>query len=88
MYISRKLVFKESYIQKMEEFQQIGHLTTFQWVLGYSSVIGNEKANLSVQNRAEKGGKLTERWSLLAYIKKNMYEIRTRNMTRWHEMKT
>lgn len=38
------------------------------------------------RNRAERGGKLTERWSSLAYIiRKKMYETRSRVLTKWHE---
>ncbi len=55
---------------------------------GHYGIIGNEKADLSARNRAEKGGKLTERWSSLAYIRRNMYEIRARNITKWHETET
>ncbi len=42
----------------------------------------------AARRRAEKGGKLTERWSSLAYIKRNMYEIRSKNLSRWYETET
>lgn len=73
---------------KTEELQQSGHPITFQWIPGHSGLIRNEKANLSARNRAEKGGKLTKRWSSLAYIKRNFYEIRSRNLVKWHEKET
>ena len=74
--------------QKTEELQLIGYSITFQWIPGHSGLIGNEKADLSAKSRAEKGGKLTERWSSLAYIRKNVTETRTRDLTKWHEMET
>lgn len=65
-----------------------GYPVIFQWSPGHSGLIGNEKANQSARNRAEKGGKLTERWSSLAYIKRNVYEIRSRDLMKWHETET
>lgn len=50
--------------------------------------MGNEKADLAAKRRAEKGGKLTERWSSLAYVRKNVTEIRLKSIARWHETKT
>lgn len=40
------------------------------------------------KNRAEKGGKQAECWSLLAYIKENLVQARSRELARWHEVKT
>ena len=74
--------------QKTEILQRTGHPFIFQWVPGHSGLIGNEKPNLSARNRAERGGKLTERWSSLAYIKRNVCEIRSRELVRWHETET
>ena len=67
--------------QKTEELQRIGHCITFQWIPGHSGLIGNEKADLSARSRAEKGGKLTERWSSLAYIRRNVIETLTRDLS-------
>ena len=74
--------------QKTEVLQRAGHHIVIQWVPGHSGLIGNEKANLSARNRAEKGGKLTECWSSLAYIKRNVCEMRLRELVRWHETVT
>lgn len=51
--------------EKTEELQQIGLFVTFQLIRGYFDIMENEKANLSAQNRTEKGGKMTEWWSSL-----------------------
>ena len=74
--------------QKTEKLQRTGHHIIFRWIPGHSGLIGNEKANLSARNRAERGGKLTERWSSLAYIKRNVYDIRLRDLIKWHELET
>lgn len=50
--------------------------------------IGNEKADLAAENRVEKGGKLTERWSSLAYIRKNVNEMHSKDVTKWRETET
>lgn len=48
-----------------------------------------KKADLAAKNRAEKlGGRLTERWSSLAYVRKMVTEIRSKGIARWHESET
>ncbi len=71
--------------QRTEKLQSNGHHTTYFWVPGHSGIFGNEKADLAAKNRAEKGGMLTERWSSLAYIRKNVDEVRSRAVAQWHE---
>lgn len=48
-------------------------------------MIGNEKATISTQTRVEKDGKLTELWSLIANIRRNIYKIQAKNLTRRYE---
>ena len=87
--ISQENQFLRSLVyQKTEDLQRAGQYIVIQWVPGHSGLIGNEKANLSARNRAEKGGKLTECWSSLAYIKRNVCEMRLRELVRWHETVT
>ena len=88
-FISQENRFLRSHVyQKIENLQWTGHHIIFRWISGHSGLIGNEKANLSAPNRAKKGGKLTERWSSLAYIKRNVCDIRLRDLTKWHESET
>ena len=49
--------------------------------------MGNEKADLAARNRAERGGRQAGRWSSLAYIKKNLTQARSTELTKWHEVK-
>ena len=60
----------------------------FRWIPAHSDLIGNDKAHLAAKIRAEKGGKQAEGWSSLAYIKKNVSQIRGKELTSWHERKT
>ena len=69
-------------------YQDNGHSITFRWIPSHSGLIGNEKADLAAKNRAEKGGRLTERWSSLAYIRRNVTEMRSKDTAKWHETET
>ena len=60
----------------------------FRWIPAHSDLIENDKAHLAAKSRAEKGGKQAESWSSLAYIKKNVSQIRGKELTSWHERKT
>ena len=71
--------------QKAGEFRDNGHPTIFCWISSHSGLIGNEKADLAAKNRAEKGGRLTERWSSLAYIRRNVTEMPSKDIAKWHE---
>lgn len=57
----------------------------FQWIPSHIRILGYEKANLAAKNRSEKGRKLIERWSLMAYIKKNVDKIRSKAIAQWDE---
>lgn len=46
---------------------------------------GNEKANLAAKNKADKGGRQAERWSSLIHTKKNLADVRSMEISRWHE---
>ncbi len=88
-FTSQENRFLRSHVyQKTEKLQRTGHQIKFRWIPGHSGLIGNEKANLSARNRAERGGKLTDRWSSLAYIKRNAYDIRLRDLIKWHKLET
>lgn len=49
---------------------------------------GHQAIHLIAKTRAEKGGRLIERWSSLAYIKKNLAERYSKEITKWHGKKT
>lgn len=46
--------------EKIEKFQQIEYLITFQWISSHFGIKENEKTDLLAQNKAEKSGKFTE----------------------------
>lgn len=71
-----------------QELQQNGYCSTFEWIPSHSSLIGNEKADQAARKRAEKGGKLTERGSSLAYVGSNVSEMRLNDVTKWHNTET
>ena len=72
---------------KPKKLQSNGHVVACRWVPGHADLVGNEKADLAARNRAEKGGRQAEPWSSLAYIKKNLAQTRSTELTKWHEMK-
>lgn len=63
-------------------------ITAIRWTPSHSGLPGNERADLTAKARAETGGRLLERWSSLAYIKKNLITARSKEITKWHETKT
>ena len=73
---------------RARELQKMGHSIVFRWIPAHSGLIGNDKAHIAAKSRAEKGGKQAESWSSLAYIKKNVSQIRGKELTSWHERKT
>ena len=44
------------------------HLVTIRWIPSHVGLAGHDKADQRAKYRAYKGGKLAERWSLLAHI--------------------
>ena len=72
-----------------KKLQENGNEMVFHWVPGHAGLIGNEKANLAAKIKAEtRGGSQAERWSSLAYVKRNLMQARSTELTRWHERKT
>ena len=58
-----------------------------QWIPSHIGLIEYEKVDLTPRNKAEKGGKQMERWSSLAYIKKNLAKVHITQITKWHKKK-
>ena len=73
---------------KPESSKGNGHSIVFRWIPAHSDLIGNNKAHLAAKSRAERGGSQFESWSSLAYIKKNLSYVRSKELTSWHERKT
>ena len=73
---------------KARELQEDGHSIVFRWIPAHSDLIGNDKAHLAAKSRAERGGKQAESWSSLAYIKKNLSDVCSKELTNCHERKT
>lgn len=66
---------------KAEKLQINGHSIVFRWIQDHSGFIGKEKVDLAAKNRAERGGKQVERWSSLAYFKKNLTQAQSKELT-------
>ena len=79
--------FRGQIYYKAKKLKTNGHMVVCRWIPGHTGLIGNEKADLAARNKAEKGGKQAERWSSLAYIKKNLAKVRITEITKWHEKK-
>ena len=54
----------------------------------YSGLVGYNKANQWVKNKAQREEKLVEQWSLLTYIKKQLTKSHSQKLTKWLEIKT
>ena len=70
----RDLIYKRT-----ETLHRNGHHIKLIWVPGHSEILGNEKAHVVARKRAEKGGKLIERWSSLAYCRYHYGDVTTSN---------
>ena len=73
--------------EKFENLESNGHHTTIRWIPSHSGLIGNEKADRAARNKAERWGKQAERWSSLAYIRKDLTEAQSRELAEWHDVK-
>ena len=78
----RGLIYKKS-----KKLESNGRQLTIRWIPSHSGLAGNDKADQAAKNRAERGGQQAERWSSLAYIRKNLVQARAQELTRWHELK-
>ena len=72
----------------VEKLCENGSPIVFHWIPGHTGLIGNKKANLAARLKAEKGGRQEEYWSLLAYVWKNLMQVRSTELIRWYEKKT
>ncbi len=73
---------------KTGELEDNGNRCSFHWIPSHSGLIGNGKADLAAKNKAEKGGRCTDQWSSLAYVRKNVTKIRSKSIARWHKTET
>ena len=64
--------FRGQIYYKAKKLKTNGYMVVCRWILGHTDLLGNKKADLAVRNKAEKGGKQAESWSLFVYIKKNL----------------
>lgn len=80
-WVLRGLIYR-----KAEKLQSHGHSIVFGWISGHSGLIGNEKFDLAAKNRAERGGKETQRWNSLVYIKKNLAQAWSKELTKRNEL--
>ena len=65
-----------------EKLHKNGSFIVSHWVPGHADLIKNKKANLAAKLKAEKGGRQEDRWSLLAYIRKNLMQVQSTELTR------
>ena len=66
----------------MEKLCENGSLIVFYWVLDHTSLIRNKKVHLAIRLKAKKRDKQEEHWSLLVYIKKNLMQVQSTELTR------
>lgn len=81
----KNLVLRSLIHQNAGELQSNGHSIAIWWILSYSGLLRNEKADFTPKAPAEKGEKLLECSSSLAHIKKNLIDIRHKKITKWHK---
>ena len=79
----RSLIYQNAHIIK-----NAGHNVVLRWVLGHSEVPGNEKADATAKDVAHKGGKETDHWSSLTYIKAELQKARSAEFRVWHQSKS
>ena len=72
---------------KAEILKANRHTLVCRWTPSNAGIIENKKADLAARNIMEKGGRQVERWSLLEHIKKNLAQVRSTEITKWHESK-
>ena len=70
-----------------EKLCKNGSLIVIYWAPSHVDLIQNEKANLAARLKAEKEGRQEERWSSLAYMRKNLMQTRFTELTRLHKKK-
>lgn len=64
------------------------HTTVLQWVPGHSKLLGNERADMAAKDCAHNGGRQTNHWSSLTYIKSELQKARSAELLAWHQTKS
>ena len=73
--------------QKPSDLKEHGHTVTIRRIPSHVGLVGHDQADQKAKNRACRGGKPEEQWSLLTYVERELIESQAQELTRWHETK-
>ena len=73
--------------QRALDLKNNGRSVTIRWIPSHVGLVGHDRANQSVKDRARKGGKPIEQSSSLTHIRKRLVESRFSELAKWHVAK-
>ena len=73
---------------KAGKLQCDGYLIAIRWIPSHSRLKGNKKADLAAKTYTQRRERQAEKWSSLAYIKKNLNGIRAKEFGKWYQTQT